>query len=309
MKAVNLVLAVMAASGVAFAGFTAVSYFRSIDRLPPVISMESPEVTVSIDDPLSQTLDGVSAVDDRDMDVTDNIVVSDVSDFVAKNSRRVRFTAFDSNGNYSEASRMMVYSDYEPVTLSIDRVLRFPTGVSDADVLGAFSAWDCLDGDISSLITFTEGSVISSMSPGRYHVGVTVSNSAGDSATLPVTVEIYNPLLESAFPEIRLTQYMVHTPLGEKVNPKDFLKDVRYRGKDYGITEEEGTFGVDTSDWDRYEKKLFDQRPPAVNIDRFDITSYVNAQVPGVYDVVYDLSDSDGNTGSVILTVVVDEDE
>ena len=33
----------------------------------------------------------------------------------------------------------------------------------------------------------------------------------------------------------------------------------------------------------------------------------VNYQVPGTYEIVYELADLEGNTGRVIMTVVVEE--
>ena len=285
-----------------------VTYIRNIDTLPPVIDMDSPEITVSISDPVTQVMSGVKATDSKDGDVTSLMAIKDISDFDENNRRRVGFIAFDKDGNYSEAQRMLSYSDYEPIKLEIKKSLRFPVGASEEDILGSFSAWDCLDGDLSESVRFSADSIVNTNTPARYKAEVDISNSAGETAVLPVTIEIYNPMLETTLPQISLDKYLIYTPIEEKISVLDHIKSVRYRGTDYGITSEEGTFGIDTTDWGRYEKEAFKKRDPAVNKDKFNVTSYVNYQVPGTYDIVCELTDLDGNTGSVILTVVVEEE-
>jgi hypothetical protein len=286
-----------------------IEYFHNLDLLSPVIEIDSPEITVSINDPVTQVMSGVKASDSKDGDVTDLMVIKGISNFTELDKRTVNYVAFDKDGNYSEAQRTMVYSDYTKPKFEFTDALKFPIGATDTDILSKVVVCDCLDGDISNNITFTNNSMVNSSTPGKYKVDLSITNSAGDTQELPVTVEIFNSLFQNITPEIHLNKYLVYTGLGEKLNLEDMIKDVLYRGQTYSITEEEGTFGIDTSDFTKYQWETFRERDASVNIDKIKITSYINYQVPGVYEVVYELKDLEENLGSVILTVVVEDYE
>ena len=91
------------------------------------------------------------------------------------------------------------------------------------------------------------------------------------------------------------------------VGLQNYLTGMTYRSTEYPVTEEEGTFRVDTTDMDREELKEFREREPAVNISLFEILDMTNYNYPGVYEIQFTLSDDDGNRGRAILTVVVEE--
>ena len=309
MRLVRVTMTIIAIAIIAFFGYTNFKYFSKIDLLSPIIDMNSSEITVSINDPITQVMDGVTATDSKDGDVTNKIVIKGVSNFTEKDKRDVDFIAFDNDGNYSEAQRTLIYSDYESPKFEIKGALKFPIGTTDKDILSKVSVWDCLDGDISNKITFSSQSVVNSSVPAKYKVDLCIENSAGDSVILPVTIEIYNSMVSSIAPTINLNKYLVYTDMGIKINPLDYIENIEYRGQTYGLTEGEGTFGIDTSDWDSYAKKEFAQRDPEVNVDKIEISNYINYQIPGVYEIVYDLEDMEENVGSVTLTVVVQDYE
>lgn len=309
MKALRLMLFFIMCGVLCYFILMNVRYFNSIDLLPPIIEMDTSEITISINDPITQVMDGVTASDVKDGDVTNLVVINNVSNFIEKDKRLVDYIAFDNDGNYSEAQRTLVYSDYTPMRFEIKNPLKFPIGTTDKEILDSFAVWDCLDGDISNTVQFDTNSMINSNVASQYKVNVNVENSAGETATLPVTVEIYNNLAQGIQPDIYLNKYLVYTHIDEKLNLLDYIDHVQYRGVNYAITDEEGTFGVDTSEWGRYEREMFKEREPAVNKDKVNITNYINYQVPGTYEVVYELSDLEDNTGHVVLTVVVENYE
>ena len=309
MKLARIAITIIAGILVACFIYTNVVYLKSIDLLSPIIDIESPEIVMSINDPIVQVFNGVTATDSKDGDVTKDMVIKNVSDFVENSKRTVNFIAFDSDGNYSEAQRSLVYSDYVSPKFDIKDSLSFPMGSSDQDILSKISAWDCLDGDVTNQIEFSEQSLVNSNQPGKYKIELNVTNSAGDTVSLPLTIEITNSLLANIAPKINLNKYLVYTELGTKINPEDYITNVEYKNQTYELTNEEGTFAVDTEGWGSYSLKEFRQRDPAVNKDLIKVTNYINYQVPGVYEVLYELEDLDGNIGSVILTVVVQDYE
>ena len=285
------------------------NYYRQQDTLGPVIDMDDSVIYVSVNDPQSQVMDGISAYDSKDGNVTDLVLVEQISDFVEKDTRIVSYAAFDRDNHVTKAQRRMVYTDYVSPHFSLSAPLRFAATSSSVNYLRNLSAWDCLDGDLSDRISFAAGSVINTDTPSDYKISISVTNSAGDTAVLPVTLTVYNSTFESMAPTIELTDYLMYTEIGQKLDPSLYLADVVYRGTVYNLTDEEGTFGVDTEGWSRSALEEFRDREPAVNRSRISINDMVNYQAPGTYEIQYILTDPEGNTGKAALIVVVEETE
>ena len=308
MKKLNVLCAILLIA--AIGAFTAYNYryYKNQDTLGPVIDMDEPVVYVSVRDPESQLLYGVTATDAKDGDVSDLLMVENISDFTEKDTRTVSYVAFDHDNHVSKATRKMVYTDYIPTAFTLSAPLRFPASTARTSYLAKLTALDCLDGDISDKIVFTADSVLNTNTAADYKVTLEVTNSAGDTQQLPVTLTIYDASVENAAPKIRLKDYLVYTSVGDKIDPMEYLDMVTYHSTDYAIVDGEGTFAVDTSGWSNSVKQEFRDREPAVNQDLFKITDLVNYQIPGVYEIQYMLDDLDNNRGRVSLIVVVEEE-
>ena len=309
MKKLNILSAVILLLAIgAFAAYN-VRYYKNKDTLGPIVEMDAETIYVSVKDPESQLLYGMKATDAKDGDVTDLMMVESISPFTAPDTREVTYAAFDNDRHVTKAVRKLVYTDYVPVIFQLKAPLRFPVATGRRDYIANLSARDCLDGDISDKISFTADSVFNTDTPADYKVTLEVSNSAGDSWQLPVTLTVYDNSLEGAAPKIALKDYLIYTRPGEKINALDWVDHVDYHGTRYEPTDEEGTFAVDTTDWDRWAKEEFRERDPAVNRQLFDVTDLVNYQTPGVYEIQYALDDLEGNRGRVTLIVIVQEEE
>lgn len=305
-----LSLAVLAFSIAAFARYNW-TVLKNKDATGPIIRMEEEQIYVSVDDKDKALLQGMTAVDAKDGDVTDSLVVESISGFVEENKRYVNYAAFDSDNHVTKVSRKMTYTDYKPIQFSLEEPLRFPsTSYGSMDVLGNVRAQDCLDGDISDRIKFSTDSSVFLYAVGDYDVTLEVTNSAGDTAQLPVTITIYDNTKQNMTPKIQLSQYLVYTKKGNALNPLSYLEAITYRGTEYTVTEERGTFGVDTSDMIGDELKAFQKEQkenPSVSKEKFMIQDNIDYQIPGVYEIEYILADDDENVGKVNLVVVVEE--
>lgn len=305
-----LSLAVLAFSTAAFARYHW-TVLKNQDTVGPIIHMEEEQIYVSVDDKDKALLQGMTAEDAKDGDVTDSLVVESISGFVEENERYVNYAAFDSDNHVTKISRKMTYTDYVPICFSLEEPLRFPTVSNGAiDILGNVRAQDCLDGDISDRIKFTADSSVYLSSVGDYDVTLEVTNSAGDTAQLPVTITIYEESKQNMAPKIRLSEYLVYTKKGKKLDPWKYLASILYRGTEYEATEEQGTFGIDTSDMSRDELKAFQKEQkesPSVSKEKFMIQDNTDYQTPGVYEIQYLLMDAEENIGKVNLVVVVEE--
>ena len=251
------------------------------DHDGPKIEMTEDSITISVRDSELLLLQGINAYDAKDGNVTDSLVVQGLSKFVEKGRREASIAAFDSDNNVVRATRDVWYSDYISPRFSLEKPLSFPVGTRDSVLEHAVKANDCLDGYLSNKITVEMESSddwIDTSVEGSVRLVYSVINSAGDIAELPVTVTVYNTSSYSRIPKIRLKRYIVYLAAGDSFSPKEYV---------LGMEEDEETL---PADWRRIR-----------------ITDPVDPSVPGVYEVIYSVSDESGRQVSkVYLPVVVE---
>ena len=308
MKVLNIICSLILIATLIFFGVYNYHVYQTSDKEGPVIQMEEDLIEVSVKDDIKSLLEGVTAFDQKDGDVTNTIGIESITEFLDDESttRQINYVAFDQDTHVAKAHRRLVYTDYTPIHFSLTAPLRFPEQVSNVNILGNICAKDCIDGDISKQIGFSEDSSIQVDTAGNYRVTLCVTNSAGDTQELPITVRIYNYNLENSLPQIILSDYLIYTKIGEKLNPYDYLESVTYRGVEYTLTNQEGTFGIDTSDMTKEEKEEFHQREAEVNADRFIINDMTDYSTPGSYEISYAIDSLDGERGYIHLVVVVE---
>lgn len=280
---------------------------RLLDTEGPVIEIDGELLEVSIYDPEETYLTGVTATDKRDGDVTDSLVVESISEFTEENTRIVNYAAFDSSNHVSKSFRRIRYTDYTPIHMELTQPLRFAITTSDEDFLAGMVATDCLDGDISEKIMLSSDSSVTVSRAGEYPVTIQVTNSAGDTFSLPVTITIYEQAAENAAPKLSLTDYLVYVSEGERLSAYDYLESVTVKNISYEPVSGQGTYLVDTTDMDSEELADFRKRDPAISYDYIEIEDNVDYSRPGAYEIKYMMRDEDGNLGSVYLIVIVEE--
>ena len=308
MRILNIVCSLILILTVGFFGVYIYRLYKNSDKEGPVITIENETIEVSVRDGFDTFLEGVTAYDETDGDVTYTLGIESISGFIDKEctTRQINYVAFDSNSHVAKASRRMVYSDYRPIHFALASPLKFPEQSTNVNILGVTRAWDCLDGDISRQIVFSEDSMVQVDTAGAYDVVLCVTNSAGDTEELPVTIRIYEKEKEGALPQITLKKYLVYTNVGKKINPYDYIQSVTYSGVEYLVTNGEGTFAIDTSDWTPEQKKAFLKMDPKVDINKFKITDSVDYNTPGSYEIKYTIDTLTGERGYVYLIVVVE---
>lgn len=282
------VLVVFLTSALAFGGCLGKEH-RGKDRKGPEITMDSPEITVSIQDDEAALLQGVNAWDAKDGDVTDSLAVEHISNFIEKGRRKVSIVAFDSDKNVTHAERELIYSDYTSPVFSLSGPLRFD--INAEDLTEGLTAEDCLDGTITDRIRISYQDSISS-TPGLYQVTYSVANRAGDVTSLPATVELYDPAAENEKPQITLSEYLIHLSLQQAFDPLDYLE----------------RFTVDQTVYEKGEDGEFhaagaEEITPGP--EQLTVDNPVDTGQEGVYEVTYTATAEDGTTGSVRLIVCV----
>lgn len=181
-----LILAIM------FAVFGKYYYSKQIEvKLnPPVIEFEEDfKETVSVSCTDEDLLEFVTATDVEDGDLSNSVIIEQMSNLIGENRREVIYAVCDSDNNVTKIAKEIKYSDYTPPV--IEPIDEEPT-ISDrkyAQVLDCFKATDVIDGDISNRIKIvsidTSGST---ETRGVFPVVLTVTNSCGDVSYLETTV-------------------------------------------------------------------------------------------------------------------------
>lgn len=282
-KTVWMLLCVMTVSISILLGYVVIDASRT-DTEAPAIIMDTPEIELSIHDPESELLRGVSALDNVDGDVTNSVLVESLYGITEDGRATVTYAAFDSAGNVTKAERQVVYSDYQSPRFTLDRALVYELS-SIMDVMGAVGAEDILDGDLQQSIKatmLTSGTSVTE--EGTHDVQFRVTNSLGDTVHLVLPVEVYPIGTYDA--ELTLTDYLIYLPSGATFDPEDYL------------------LGFETQ---IEEIDLQTARPEALQIK---VNNTVDMQTPGVYAVTFTASYTDSrtdlHTGYTKLMVVVE---
>lgn len=250
-----------------------VVFNRNMDKTSPVITAESDQIQVSVADGDAALVEGLQASDNKDGNLTDQIIIRKRSKFVHKGISEVTFLVFDSSNNVGSYTRTVEYKDYRSPEFALSMPLVY--GVGDAvTVLDRLTVTDVIEGDISDKIKIVSSDVNKS-EPGTYTIGVEACNSFGDiiSAKLPINIVSDNKNV----PVINLDTCLVTLNKGETFNPVVYLKDV---------TLTDGS---------------------TVGIEDVQINAQVDSSVVGTYQTMYSYTDAAGVTGYTSLTVVIRE--
>lgn len=249
----------------------------------PEITMDQDSISVNIGCTNEELLAGITAVDKKDGDVTDSLVVQDMSNFIEKGRRQITVAAFDQDHNVTKATREVVYKDYTSPRFSLEEPLRFALNGSYI-ISSQFKVQDCLDGDLSGEVTITTDSSFDTSMSGECTVTFQVSNSAGDVVELPLTVEYYDTAEDSAAPKVELSDYLVYLKTGDQIDPMDYVDGI-IKG---------GTF------WE------MDERSNPYDEDDIEITNPVDTSVPGVYEISYTIPTEETYQPNIRLIVIVE---
>lgn len=111
-KMQRVILALFILTLLAFCGLRI--YRRlTVDVTPPVITCSTDSIDVSVTAGEEALLQGVMASDDRDGDLTDQILIKGVSPSLTDSSAQVTYIVFDSANNMATVTRTVRYTDYE----------------------------------------------------------------------------------------------------------------------------------------------------------------------------------------------------
>ena len=205
----------------------------------PVINSSVNPLTVSCDYTKEDLLEGLTAYDAEDGNISDSIITGRLSGFKEKGVSEIDYVVYDSDDNCGRYKRDVVFSDYRSPKIAISKPLVFYTkDASDSVLMKCLYGNDCLDGNVNHIKV--NNSNIDYGIPGEYTVSVSLINSFGDTATYDLPVHIITKAYKGL--EIRLEENLIYIKSGTRFNPEDFVKEVEVDqtgelmpGEDWGI--------------------------------------------------------------------------
>lgn len=216
------------------------------DSTPPVVTCETEELTVPVDATEEDLFQGVTAKDKRSGDVTDTLVIEEMSAFTEEGTRILTYAAVDESKNVGRCERTIRYEGYQAPTFHLSSSLCFPVGAS-VNVFGAITAESVLDGDLSSNIKYALEKTINTMEEGSYPIEFRVTDSGGKTVYLKTEIQIMSS--EYAGIDVYLADYLVYVEKGSSFDPMIYYNGAEKDGElmiDSNLnTGEAGTYYVD----------------------------------------------------------------
>lgn len=248
---------------------------RASGGASPEIRFAQDEITIQTGAGYDKMLEGVTAADAEDGDVTESVMVESVSKFVEKDVVDVTYVAYDSQNHVSRAARRVRYSNYQPPRFSMSGPMVF-LSKNVSDLMNFVGVSDVIDGDISVKAHASFDDTSSALaSAGEHKVEISVTNSLGDTARLLIPVRVVEDTPHSE--TIPLKAYLVYVAKGSEFDPAYYLANADQAAAD-----------------------------PQTGGSSLQINSGVNTAAPGVYAVDYSLIRNEITSATTRLIVVVE---
>lgn len=205
---------------VSLALYLGVSYRQSknTDTDAPEITSDVEVLELSVTEEEDALLAGLSAFDEKDGDLTADIMLRETSFFTEPGEFTAEYVVFDSDGNSASFSRKVCYTDYTSPEFSVGGSLYFVSGTS-LDFMDSITASDVLDGDLSERIDLISGTVDTD-TVGQYPVTIAVTNSYGDRTEAETYVIIGDSQVQKG---VILTDSFVYLKAGDKFDASDYV--------------------------------------------------------------------------------------
>ena len=208
---------------VTLAAFAGLQYYNHsmVDKTPPVISFSPALLEVSANAPEESLLEGVSAADETDGDLTAQVMIQGSTQLLTEDTVKVSYIVFDSSNNIATASRTVRYLNYEKPRFSLTAPLTYVRGET-IQILERLHATDVKDGDISSGIRVslsdlaTDANSVSTIT-------AQIINSLGDAELISLPVVILEN--RDTVPTFELSDYILYLNVGASYSPARYIQN------------------------------------------------------------------------------------
>lgn len=276
MKFVKSAVIAIFVLAVGIFGTAKVLAYTERDPSPPEITSDREILEIPCSYTQEQLVEGLTAHDDTDGDLTSQILTGSFSRFIEKGLCNVTYVVFDSVNQPASLTRQVRFTDYYSPRFTLTDPLIFSEGEGSYDeAMSRIGATDLLDGDRKDWVTQTDTDV-NYQRAGTYHITVSVDNSYGDLSEVSLPVHVTSGSLNNGL-RIELSTSLAYLRVGEEFQPAQWISGV-YDGQENMVDP-----GIVTAD------------------------AQVDVQTPGTYEISYQAADEAGNTAQTWLTVIVQE--
>ena len=225
----------------------------------PTIINKIDEFEIKLDERADEEklLKGLEAIDKEDGDLTSQIIVDSISDFIEPAVISVSYSVTDSDKNTTVYKRKVLCSDYMSPTFTITKEPVCLLGKMP-DIKKYLSVEDSADGDLTDKVKVTSVDMDTDKT-GRYPVTLEVKNSLGEQVSYRMYMLVKTSTSDQA--RIYLKQYSIRLEKNSTFDPEDYIAEVK---NGYGET----------------------MYHPSLNIE-----NNVDISTPGIYPVFYQLED------------------
>ena len=257
-------------TSIAFSGLFVFQKNNEDNTIPEII-MEEDYIEVKCKATDKDFLKGITAIDEKDGDLTDDVIVESVSRFIKPEICEVKYAVCDSDNHVAHATRKVRFVDYEAPKFKLSNSLCFSL-YETTNISSYIRAIDSIEGDISSNLVITSPDYNSSVT-GIFSLELSVSNKKGDTSSLTLPLILEDRSLSA--PVIELKDYLIYLDKNEKVDFEDYIVKAT----------------------DRNDRDL---------TNKVEIDDNVNFKKSGTYAVHYFVTDGAGAKGHSVLNVVVE---
>lgn len=274
MKIIRIMLLICAVLAVGLFVISEIVGWETRDPVPPQLSAETDLIEVPCAYTRQDLMKGIRAWDEEDGDLTDEVVLSTFSRFLEDGVCNLTYVVFDDTDQAATLTRKVRFIDYHAPRFTLVAPLVYEQGQGSYNqIVEALGAQDVLDGDRTEWIVRTATN-LNFQTVGTYSVSFEVSNSFGDSSSVQLPVHVIPTQIGEG--GIALNTGLVYLEKGQSLDPAQYIQHVT---------------AADGSEID----------PAAVQV-----SSQVNSQMAGCYEVHYEAEDFQGNHYETWLTVIVE---
>lgn len=265
------VLILTALVTIAFCGVYVTKRVKT-DTTIPVITVKGKVLEVSVKAKEKDLLKGVKAVDGKDGDISDRLLVESIGRLSDSGLCKITYAVSDLDNHVATATRKIRYTDYTPPKFTMSRPLLFSI-YEPVNIVGIVGAKDCLDGDISQNVVIYS-SDYEEQNEGDFSLQATVTNSKGDTSKIVLPMVVEKQAKDA--PQIHLSKYLIYAKKGKEA-PK----------------------------WEKYIDETVDSTGVEAEFP-VEVHTNFNKNKKGVYTVNYYGTDSLEKQGHTVLIVVVE---
>lgn len=274
MRIIRILLLICAVLAVGLFGVSETVAWRQRDLAAPQLTADTDVVEVPCAYTRQDLMKGIRAWDEEDGDLTDEVVLSTFSRFLEDGVCNLTYVVFDDADQAASLTRKVRFVDYHAPRFTLTTPLVYEEGTgSYNDIVNALGAQDALDGDRTEWIVRTATN-LNFQTVGTYSVSFEVSNSFGDSSSVQLPVHVIPT--QAGNGGISLNTGLVYLEVGQTLEPTQYIQHVT---------------AADGSE---------------LELQTVNVTSQVNTQAAGCYEVHYEVKDARGNSYETWLTVIVE---